>query len=295
MIPNRFRLIAVSADIVRSLGADAAIWLGNAISSQDLSLSWYNDAWWYGTKVHIEKQTGLSDERQETARRKLCELGILEEKRGILKRGASLATIWYTVNFEVLESVVCRRERRSKPGQFSRRSPSEPVADHTSVTSSVTSEQSAATRNNVSECQNVTSPEQHPTTLKAKLNERTLATSAGNASQQQAAASADEYGGRRPRSKRAPAPRPAAPTIEEWHAYAKTTFPWWPAVDCEGAYAHYEKNNWAFKDGRAIANWKGCARTCSNNWKRDNAAAYMAARRSAETAARAPYAPFGGE
>lgn len=173
--------------------------------------------------------------------------------------------------------------------------PTPRVPQESSFESSVKPEQSAATRNNVSEGQNVTSPEQHPTTLKAKLNERTLSTSAGNASQQQAAASEDEYGGRRPRSKRAPAPRPAAPTIEEWHAYAKTTFPWWPAVDCEGAYAHYEKNNWAFKDGRAIANWKGCARTCSNNWKRDNAAAYMAARRSAETAARAPYAPFGGE
>lgn len=173
--------------------------------------------------------------------------------------------------------------------------PASAAPQESSFESSVKSEQSAATRNNVREGQNVTSPEQQPTTLKAKLNERTLATSAGNASQQQAAASADEYGGRRPRSKRAPAPRPAAPTIEEWHAYAKATFPWWPAVDCEGAYAHYEKNNWAFKDGRAIANWKGCARTCSNNWKRDNAAAYMAARRSAETAARAPYAPFGGE
>ncbi|MBK8772403.1 MAG: hypothetical protein IPM06_18550 [Rhizobiales bacterium] len=267
MIPSKFRLIAVSADIVRSFGSDAAIWLGSAISSQDLSNNWYKESWWYCTKDQMEKQTGLTNERQESARRKLREVGVLEERRGILKRGASLATIWYSINFQVLEALVCRPESDSIAAADGGRLPSGTANDHTSVTSSVTSEeQSAATRSNVSEGKTVSSPEQQPTPVKAEARQR---------------------------QRKAPTSLPAAPTIEEWHAYAKETFPWWPAVDAESAYAHYEKGNWEFKDGKPIKNWKGCARTCSNNWKRDHGPAYIASRRAAETAARAPYAPFG--
>lgn len=141
MIPDQFRLIATSAAMVRTAGPAAAIWLGNAIAAQDWSEKECKESWWWATKAEIGKRTGLSDEMQETARRRLRDLGVLEERQGVLLRGASLATIWYRLDMEKLSAIVYRDSRQSNPGVPGNRIPATPATDHTSLTSSLTSEE----------------------------------------------------------------------------------------------------------------------------------------------------------
>ncbi len=140
MIPDNFRLIATSAAIVRAFGPAAAIWLGNAISSQDWSISEHRDPWWWARKSDIEDRTGLSDEIQETSRKRLREAGILHEKRGLVKRGASLATIWYCIDFDALQAVIeSRPARRSSTENPLARLPVSAAGDpYASVASSST-------------------------------------------------------------------------------------------------------------------------------------------------------------
>jgi len=245
---------------------------------------------WVGMKRLMVK-TSLSERCIRDACRRLESKGLLMSSPRFNGGERSQTTnLWAIVDgsFPVFTpSANCPTPRHLPPHP-----PAPDAPQESSFESSVKTEQSAAARTSVSEGSFVHAPEQESTPVKAEFKQLTLTAPARNATQPEAAASDEACCA--PRRRRAPAPRPAAPTTDEWHAYAKETFPWWPTIDAEGAYAHYEKNNWAFKDGRAIANWKGCARTCSNNWKRDNAAAYMAARRAAETSNRAPYAPFGG-
>jgi len=141
MIPDQFRLIATSAAMVRTAGPAAAIWLGNAIAAQDWSEKECKESWWWATKAEIGERTGLSDEMQETARRRLRDLGVLTERKGVLSRGASLATIWYRLDMEKLAAIVYRESRQSNPGVPGNRIPATPATDHTSLTSSLTSEE----------------------------------------------------------------------------------------------------------------------------------------------------------
>lgn len=134
MIPEQFRLIATSAALVRAAGPAGAIWVGNAISAQEWSSKEHPDdaGWWHATKAEIEERTGLSDEMQETARRRLRDAGVLEERRGVLKRGASLATIWYRLDLARLSAIVYRETRQTDAGNPGKRAPENPANDHTS-------------------------------------------------------------------------------------------------------------------------------------------------------------------
>lgn len=138
MIPDHMRLICTSAKIVKKLGPSCAIWLGHAISAQDWVEMSYKESWWYATKVDLEERTGLSAEQQETARKKLREFGILRERRGILRRGASLATIWYTIDTARLEEICGGEGRLTSADRSGGQSPDAPANDHTSLTSSKT-------------------------------------------------------------------------------------------------------------------------------------------------------------
>lgn len=141
MIPDQFRLIATSAALVRAAGPAAALWVGNAISAQDWSQKEHKEPWWWATKAEIEERTGLSDEMQETARRRLRDLGVLEERRGVLRRGASLATIWYRIDMAALSAIVCRESRQSNADRPGNRAPEIPANDHASLTASSTTEE----------------------------------------------------------------------------------------------------------------------------------------------------------
>ena len=138
MIPEHMRLISTSAKIVKMVGPSAAIWLGHAINAQSWVEMSYKESWWYATKVDIEERTGLSAEMQETARKKLRELGILEERRGMLRRGAALATIWYRVDVARLEELCGGESRRSTAGHPGAPLPVAPANDHTLYTSLLT-------------------------------------------------------------------------------------------------------------------------------------------------------------
>lgn len=136
-------LIATSAAIVRMFGPAGAIWLGNALQARRWSILHNKDDWFWSSKESIEEHTGLSSEQQETARRRLRGANVLEERRGRLERGASLASIWYRVNLRVLRREMasndCRETRQSNAEDAGERSPGTAVNDHTSSTSSSTS------------------------------------------------------------------------------------------------------------------------------------------------------------
>lgn len=136
------KLIAISAPIVRLFGPAGAIWLGNALQARRWSILNCKDDWFWSSKESIEDQTGLTNEQQETARRKLRDANVLEERRGRLERGASLASIWYRVNLRVLRRVVaandCRETRQTNAEDPGERMPDFPVNDHTTSTASST-------------------------------------------------------------------------------------------------------------------------------------------------------------
>ena len=99
-------MVGVSPTITRLVGPQAAIFLAYARRHHWCSVRTYQSDWWWITKDEMRQESGLTDEMQETARKRLRAVGILEEKRGILKRGASLATIWYRLNTKAIMEIL---------------------------------------------------------------------------------------------------------------------------------------------------------------------------------------------
>jgi hypothetical protein len=60
-----------------------------------------NDDWFYKTQEEWFEETALSDESQVTARRQLCKLGVLEEKRKGPRR-----QLWFKINMKKLVDLV---------------------------------------------------------------------------------------------------------------------------------------------------------------------------------------------
>lgn len=68
--------------------------------------------------------------------------------------------------------------------------------------------------------------------------------------------------------------RPAfiPPTKEEWVEFCHQKWPWWPRVDIESSYDHYDlaSPSWSKSDGSKVKAWRQCANTCHGNWARSN-------------------------
>ncbi len=79
------KVVVVRPQAVAKFGGNAAILLGQFLYWQRRSQS--DDGWFWNTQADLQEQTGLTDEMQLTARKKLKQLGVLEErKRGIPAR-----------------------------------------------------------------------------------------------------------------------------------------------------------------------------------------------------------------
>jgi hypothetical protein len=85
----------------------------------------------------------------------------------------------------------------------------------------------------------------------------------------------------------------AHPTLPEWLAFAAETFPDWPPVDAESAWAHYEACGWVMgeRGKKPVRDWRACVRTCAARWAREHGAAGTA---PAGFTGDAPYAHTGG-
>ncbi|MCI0667555.1 MAG: hypothetical protein L0Y43_05830, partial [Methylococcaceae bacterium] len=94
--------IGFLADMTGS--AKAALFLSQAIYWQR-RMSGKNDGWWYKTREDWTRKTGLTRREQETARKKLRKVGILQEER----RGMP-ARVWYRVNDEALGRLAGQRK-----------------------------------------------------------------------------------------------------------------------------------------------------------------------------------------
>jgi hypothetical protein len=267
MVPENFRLMATSASLVRAVGPAAAIWIGNAISSQEWSMREYGDHWWFSKKSDIEERTGLSDEMQETARKRLREIGVLSEKRGLVRRGAQLATIWYTLDFEKLSAIVSSGTRFSKPRIAGSRIPAKSVNDHTSSTSSSTTEEQQV----ASAPPPAQPPEQPPVQRKGIEAEASPKNEAATPPSSAAP----------PRRRKAFVP----PTKEEWIAHAKKHWPWWSRKDVESSFDYYSAAAfpWTMSNGDPVKDWGKCAGTCASRFKERNPAAVKEWQRQEDT------------
>lgn len=82
---------------------------GSTVAAVFLSQAWYwsqripedRDGWFYKKQAEWEDETGLSRSEQETARKKLVQLDILEEKREGLP-----AVLWYRINTDQLSRLI---------------------------------------------------------------------------------------------------------------------------------------------------------------------------------------------
>lgn len=69
-----------------------------------------DDGWFYKETKDFEKETTLSRHEQDTARRNLTELGVLEERRS-----GDHAVLNYRINFEVLERAIAENRQWRNP------------------------------------------------------------------------------------------------------------------------------------------------------------------------------------
>lgn len=110
------RPIAFHRVLVRlGAGVTGAVMLSQA-------LYWSNrtsegDGWFYKTQIEWEEETGLTRYEQEGARKKLKNMGIIEE----IKKGVPCKT-WYRVNFSVLDK--CLIQYAEKPQTRTRKTSS---------------------------------------------------------------------------------------------------------------------------------------------------------------------------
>lgn len=93
--------IAFNRDFVGlGVGITGALFLSQSMYWHKRSTK--KDNWFYKTQIEWEDETGLSRREQESARRKLKELGILEESLAGVP-----ARMYYRINIEVLSDLLC--------------------------------------------------------------------------------------------------------------------------------------------------------------------------------------------
>lgn len=100
------RPIAYHRALVPFAGVTGAVLLSQAIYWSK-RLEEDRDGWFYKTRDEWNEETGLTRKEQETARKKLTSLGILEEKlQGIP------AQLWFRVNFDVLQTCLLESDQQ---------------------------------------------------------------------------------------------------------------------------------------------------------------------------------------
>jgi hypothetical protein len=92
------RPIAYHRYFVSLAGVTGAVFISQAIYWEK-RVPDSRDGWFYKTREEWEEETGLSRREQETARKRLKELGFIEE---ILK--GNPAQLWYRVNFDAVQA-----------------------------------------------------------------------------------------------------------------------------------------------------------------------------------------------
>lgn len=70
----------------------------------------------------------------------------------------------------------------------------------------------------------------------------------------------------RSRKTHPPVPPPPFPTKEQWVAFCKERWPWFPRQQAEQSFDYYDIRGWHMGNGKEVKNWKSCALTCSSRW-----------------------------
>jgi len=79
--------------------------------------------WWWKDRTEWEQETGLSRSEQETARKRLVQIGVLEEKR----RGVP-ARMWYRIDIQILEEKLQQYQQNDRIRPTSKRKPRQSVS-----------------------------------------------------------------------------------------------------------------------------------------------------------------------
>jgi hypothetical protein len=72
-----------------------------------------NNGWFAKTSEDWSRDTGLSKDEQTTAKRRLIDLGILEEDRNRVDNGLRLV-LRYRLNFPVLQQLIIAKDKQSR-------------------------------------------------------------------------------------------------------------------------------------------------------------------------------------
>jgi hypothetical protein len=108
----------------------AAIMLSQAVYWQRIADSGNGgrDGWWWKEREDWEAEIGLSRSEQETARKRLIQLGVMkEQRRGVPPR------MWYRVNFDVLEEKLQEYQQNAGIQPFKRRESSHLKGDNPAI------------------------------------------------------------------------------------------------------------------------------------------------------------------
>jgi len=108
----------------------AAVMLSQAVYWQRIADSGNGgkDGWWWKERDEWETETGLSRSEQETARKRLIQLGVMKEhRRGVPPR------MWYHVDFDILEEKLQEYQQNAGFQPFKRRESSHLKGDNSAI------------------------------------------------------------------------------------------------------------------------------------------------------------------
>jgi hypothetical protein len=123
LLPNR--TVGYSPDLARAVGgATIGLFLSQLLFLSDKGAN--HEGWVYKSEAEMARETGLSKREQQTARRKLLALGVIQIVRKGFKFTYHFKVIWQRL-YQVIEQFLRGQTVATEPKQQQQNVPTEPV------------------------------------------------------------------------------------------------------------------------------------------------------------------------
>jgi hypothetical protein len=123
LLPNR--TVGYSPDLARAVGgATIGLFLSQLLFLSDKGAN--TDGWVYKSEAEMGRETGLTKREQQTARRKLLSLGVIQIVRKGFKFTYHFKVIWQRL-YQVIEKFLRGQTVATEPKQQQQNVPTEPV------------------------------------------------------------------------------------------------------------------------------------------------------------------------
>jgi hypothetical protein len=123
LLPNR--TVGYSPDLARAVGgATTGLFLSQLLFLSDKGAN--PEGWVYKSEAEMSRETGLTKREQQTARRKLLALGIIQIERRGFKFTYHFKVIWQRL-YQVIEQFLRGQTVATEPKQQQQNVPTEPV------------------------------------------------------------------------------------------------------------------------------------------------------------------------